>query len=345
MLIHYILMQIHQILIQIHHTHANSSYSHSPQPYYVTHPSFVIDNNDDYQGEIQGDAQKYKLTTTMMLLAKAITQHYSTPTNNRNGNRNVGRISRTESTPGKTNVQCYNCNGKGHYACECPKLIVRDAKYYKEQMLLATKDEDGVQLDEKENDFMLDNAYGDNTLEELNATSNHEQRHHETLETIIHTSNDDQTDFDIIFEDLYLDDNSGQAEHDTNAHDQSLHDFESLIIYVQVEDEKQRKMNIELQKQKALLQRELETCKEWVKEFENKPKQPLGYKESCGKLQNEMNVEKEQLLNQKEEICEELLKMQDETLKIKRETDLYKKPFKEREDKYLEDIVLLEEKL
>nr|GEV12919.1 hypothetical protein [Tanacetum cinerariifolium] len=42
---------------------------------------------------------------------------------------------------------------------------VRDAKYFKEQMLLATKDEDGVHLDEEENDFMLDNAYGDNALE------------------------------------------------------------------------------------------------------------------------------------------------------------------------------------
>ncbi|GKF97979.1 hypothetical protein Tco_0293800, partial [Tanacetum coccineum] len=37
-------------------------------------------------------------------------------------------------------------------------------------MLLAIKDEVVVHLDEEENDFMLDNAYGDNTLEELNAT-------------------------------------------------------------------------------------------------------------------------------------------------------------------------------
>ncbi|GJW48950.1 hypothetical protein Tco_0080596 [Tanacetum coccineum] len=63
--------------------HASSSYSYLPQPYYVTHPSFVIDNDDDYQGEIQGDAQEDKLTTAMMLLSRAITQRYSTPTNNR----------------------------------------------------------------------------------------------------------------------------------------------------------------------------------------------------------------------------------------------------------------------
>nr|GFB49492.1 hypothetical protein [Tanacetum cinerariifolium] len=82
---------------------------------------------------------------------------------------NVQRVLRTESTPRKINVQCYNFNGRGHYARDCPKTRVRDAKYFREQMLLATKDEAGVHLDEEENGFMLDNAYGDNTLKELNA--------------------------------------------------------------------------------------------------------------------------------------------------------------------------------
>nr|GFA58964.1 hypothetical protein [Tanacetum cinerariifolium] len=48
-------------------SHANSSYS--PQPYYVTHLSFVVDYEDEYQGELQGDSQEDKLTTAMMLLA------------------------------------------------------------------------------------------------------------------------------------------------------------------------------------------------------------------------------------------------------------------------------------
>ncbi|GKA44596.1 hypothetical protein Tco_0737320 [Tanacetum coccineum] len=38
---------------------------------------------DEYQGELQGDSKKDKLTTTMMLLAQAITQKFSTHTNNR----------------------------------------------------------------------------------------------------------------------------------------------------------------------------------------------------------------------------------------------------------------------
>ncbi|GKB93506.1 hypothetical protein Tco_0979643 [Tanacetum coccineum] len=105
-------------------SHANSSYS--PQPYYVTHPSSVVDYEDEYQGELQGDSQEDKLTTAMMLLARAITQKFSTPTNNRlrtssnirnqavvqdgrvdiqtknagyggNGNRNAGRQNRNQA--------------------------------------------------------------------------------------------------------------------------------------------------------------------------------------------------------------------------------------------------------
>ncbi|GJY54949.1 hypothetical protein Tco_0446613 [Tanacetum coccineum] len=260
--------------VHLSYSHASPSYSHSPQPYYVTYHSSVIDYEDDYQREIQGDAQKDKITTSMMLLARSITRRYSTPTNNRLRVQE-GKIRIKQLMQEIKNVQCYNCNGKGHYAREFPKPTVRDAKYFREQMLLATKDEAGVHLDKEENDFMLDNAYGDNMLEELNAAtimmaciqstddksdakatydaefisevnasqidminglllkSDQEQCHHGKLETIIHTSADDKIDSDIIFDDLYVDNNSGQAEHDTNAHDQSLHDFESLIYNVQ----------------------------------------------------------------------------------------------------------------
>ncbi|GJW66156.1 hypothetical protein Tco_0118040 [Tanacetum coccineum] len=59
----------------------------------------------------------------------------------------------------------------GHYARDCQKPRVHDAKYFKEQMLLAMKDEARSNLNAKENDFMLDNSFGNETLEELTAAA------------------------------------------------------------------------------------------------------------------------------------------------------------------------------
>ncbi|GKC92510.1 hypothetical protein Tco_1157952 [Tanacetum coccineum] len=257
------------------HSHASPSYSYLPQPYYVTHPSSMVDNDDDYQGEIQRDAQEDKLTTTMMLLARAITQRYSTHTNNHlctssntmnqaviqdgrmdiqsknvgyagNGNRNVERQNKNQATNAG--------NGLVHSIEEYDQNVKRIPKtkstLEKTNMLLTLKDEAEAHLDEEENSFMLDNAYVNNILEELNtvvimmahiqptddksdAKPTYDSEFiSEKLETIMHTSVDDQIDSDIIFDDPYMDNNSGQAEHDTNAHDQSLHDFESLITNV-----------------------------------------------------------------------------------------------------------------
>ncbi|GJV83946.1 hypothetical protein Tco_1523844 [Tanacetum coccineum] len=140
------------------HSHASPSYSRSPQLYYVTHPISVIDYDDDYQGEIQRDAQEDKLSTEMIKNVG-----YAG-----NGNKNEGRTNRNQAT-NAGNGLCYNCNGKCYYARDYPKIRVCDAKYFREQMLLAAKDEAGVHLDEEENDFMLMNAYDDDQLEELNA--------------------------------------------------------------------------------------------------------------------------------------------------------------------------------
>ncbi|GKB49367.1 integrase, catalytic region, zinc finger, CCHC-type containing protein [Tanacetum coccineum] len=85
------------------------------------------------------------LTSTMLLLARAITQNFSTPTNNRlrtsSNTRNQAiiqgdRVNIQSRNSGNTStVQCYNCSGKGHYARNCPKPRVRDSKYFMEQMM------------------------------------------------------------------------------------------------------------------------------------------------------------------------------------------------------------------
>nr|GEV37377.1 putative ribonuclease H-like domain-containing protein [Tanacetum cinerariifolium] len=218
----------HDLLALIAHSNASSSQSHanssySPQPYYVTHPS----------------------------------------------NQIIQCVPRTESTPIKANVQCYNWIEKFHYARDCQKPRVRNAKYFREQILLAMKDEAGRNLNNKENDFMLDTSYGEETIEELtavvievNASSKvHKQMHHEKCKTIIQTSDDDQIDSNIIFDDPYVENNGGTSDHNLNAHNK-YHKIQMLVYDVQREAKNKKMINNELKKLKMLLQKELETCKD-----------------------------------------------------------------------------------
>nr|GEY40523.1 hypothetical protein [Tanacetum cinerariifolium] len=71
------------------------------------------------------------------------------------------------------------------------------------------------------------------------------------------------------------------------------------------EAENQQRMNNELKKQKLLLQKELETCKEHVRTLEKKPVQSLNYKEAYKVLEREISVEKDKikrLLKEKDKI-------------------------------------------
>ncbi|GKE55448.1 retrovirus-related pol polyprotein from transposon TNT 1-94 [Tanacetum coccineum] len=103
----------HDPLALIAHTNASSSHSH----------------NAGYGGNANKNAGRNR------------TQGFNTGNAGDESNQIIQRVLRTESTSGKANVQCYNCNEKGHYARECQKTKVRDAKYFREQMFLAMKDE------------------------------------------------------------------------------------------------------------------------------------------------------------------------------------------------------------
>nr|GEW61937.1 putative reverse transcriptase domain-containing protein [Tanacetum cinerariifolium] len=100
-----------------------------------------------------------------------------------------------------------------------------------------------------------------NSISGIRSKSLHEHTNHVKLKTDINTYDDDHIDSSIIFDDPYVEYNSGGDELDLNAHDQSV-TLESLIQNVQKEAKNQCSLNNELKKQKALLQKELKTCKE-----------------------------------------------------------------------------------
>ncbi|GJW89989.1 retrovirus-related pol polyprotein from transposon TNT 1-94 [Tanacetum coccineum] len=143
-------------------SHASSSYS--PQPYYITHPSSVV---DDGRVGIQTKNASYGGNTNKNARRQNKNQVFNARNRSDESNQIVQRVLRTNSTLGKANIQCYNYNEKGHYARECKKPKVHDAKYFREQMLLTMKDEAGSNLTNVENDFMLDTSYEEDTLEEL----------------------------------------------------------------------------------------------------------------------------------------------------------------------------------
>ncbi|GJZ20952.1 hypothetical protein Tco_0557991, partial [Tanacetum coccineum] len=69
---------------------------------------------------------------------------------------------------------------------------------------------------------------------------------------------------------------------------------------------------------------------------------------TCEELEREIRADKdtiERILKEKDKIESDFFKIENEKIIIQRETQLAKKAFKERENQYLEDIIVLEEKL
>ncbi|GJY56070.1 retrovirus-related pol polyprotein from transposon TNT 1-94 [Tanacetum coccineum] len=182
----------HDPLALVANTYACSLSFRSLPAYYVTHPPSVIGYDDDYQGKEICDDPEDSLTIVMILLARVITQRYSTPTNHRlrtySNTRNQaiiqvdhvniqsknvgnsGRYVRRITDNQENSAGNMNCNAKGHYAKDCPKPRVRGSKCFQEQILLAKKDEVKIILNDEHNYFLLADAFEVEEFEELNAT-------------------------------------------------------------------------------------------------------------------------------------------------------------------------------
>ncbi|GJS56892.1 hypothetical protein Tco_0651676 [Tanacetum coccineum] len=72
-------------------------------------------------------------------------------------------------------------------------------------------------------------SYDAKAISEVNASTRvHEQVNRVQCKTIIHTSDDDQIDSNIIFDDPYVENNGGTSEHDSTSHDE-YHDIKMMV--------------------------------------------------------------------------------------------------------------------
>nr|GEW55970.1 hypothetical protein [Tanacetum cinerariifolium] len=98
-----------------------------------------------------------------------------------------------------------------------------------------TKQEIKFHMISSHDNIVIEPNYDAKAFSEVNASHKvHEQENHGKCKNIIHTSDDDQIDSSIIFDDPYVENNSDTSEHDSNAHDQ-YHDIQILAYNVQRE--------------------------------------------------------------------------------------------------------------
>nr|GEU51800.1 hypothetical protein [Tanacetum cinerariifolium] len=235
------------------------SSSRIPSPYYVTHPSSVVDYDDDYQGDVFQTNSKDPLTFAMMLLARAITQRFSNPTNNHlctSSNTKIHAIVQAD----KVNIQSKNSgndaiNTRRSYVHE---EIIKGNNVHNDagntQRILRTMSSGStvrkviMLVIVQSQKFKIQRPSYDsasltevqqpstNYVNPLFAKDNQEQKYLKQPKIINDTIGDNHIDSNIIFNEPSVDVNSGSVEYDNNV--QTSYALEQLAINAYKEAEK-----------------------------------------------------------------------------------------------------------
>ncbi|GKD81090.1 hypothetical protein Tco_1347929 [Tanacetum coccineum] len=228
----------------------HSSSSRSPTAYYVTHPPSVVDYDDDHQGDAVYDDQENSLTTTMIIIAHAITQRYSTPTNNlfcTSSNTRNQAVMQAD----RVDIQRRNVGNGGRYARRSSGTQRESAKSGNVQK----------ETENGNNDFLLADAFKIKELEELSVNI--------CMIARIQKADSDYKDGPSYDSAFISEVNDGKVEHDKNAHYQQDNAMEQLARNTFEETEKQQINAKKVNQQNVELTNELEKYKEMVWVFQN----------------------------------------------------------------------------
>ncbi|GJX83859.1 retrovirus-related pol polyprotein from transposon TNT 1-94 [Tanacetum coccineum] len=336
---------------------------------------FVIEN-DRNQAIVQGDRVNIQSKNSgndgRNIRHSYVQEEIIEGNNVQNDAGNIQRTLRTMSSGTATNVQCYNCSEKGHYARNCPKPRVRDSKYFMEQMLLAKQDEAGVILTNEQNDFLFANASRMEEIKELSENiclmariqpanfdsdeglsydSAFLSKYPKQPKIINNTIGDDQIDSNIIFDEPNRDVNSGSVEYDNNV--QELYALEQLARNAYKEAEKQQIIAKKIQQQNTVLTKQLESYKEKVWVFEmNKGNNTTYFDEYIKVDRKAKRFEQESesqfihdrdvirdLEQQRDKLELSVVELKRQTMELQKSQSILKCKMSENEDKYHDTVL------
>ncbi|GJU09493.1 hypothetical protein Tco_1131889 [Tanacetum coccineum] len=338
----------HDPLALVAHTSLSSRQTSS---YYVTHHMSVVDYDDEYQQDDVHNTFEDPLVSAMLLLAKAITQNFSNPTNN--------RLRASSNTKNQAIIQ-------------------------------GDRDEAGVILTDEQNDFLFADASRMEEIEELSANiclmariqpadhtsddgpsyesafisevqsssidENNEPMYPTHTKIINSTIGDDQINSNIKFDSFKGNVNSGSVEKDTHVPD--LCAVEKLARNAYQEAEKQQIFAQQVQKQNTHLTSQLEMYKERVRILENinKDNNYLNEFLEADERAKRYNKQAQSQLVRDRDIIRDLEKQRDkldlDVKNYKRKNEelqkthsILKRQMSEKEDTYHDTILDLEAKL